>query len=150
MLQTFDEDLLVHDNIGNARPIPWQDFCFDENEKTFTVDLYDKKKKKCGTLTFKAKFIYVKVAKPVNLTASTSLWKGMSATINLNNARTEGMRATINLKLQSHHKNSIQSRLFKLAKEEERAKKRITDANREAEFLQRIANDKKEAEIRKL
>ena len=61
VLQTFDEDLLVHDFIGGARPIPWQDFCFDEKEKEMTVDLYDKKKKKCGALTFKTKFIYVKV-----------------------------------------------------------------------------------------
>jgi hypothetical protein len=66
-----------------------------------TVDLYDKKKKKCGTLTFKTKFIYVKVEnkRPVISSASISLWKGMSSTINMENARTEGMRANINLKL---------------------------------------------------
>lgn len=69
-----------------------------------TVDLYDKKKKKCGTLTFKTQFIYVKVEKhkPVNTTASISLWKGMASTITMENARTDGMRASINLKLQSH------------------------------------------------
>jgi len=101
VLQSFDEDLLIHDFIGGARPIPWQDFCFDEKEKEMTVDLYDKKKKKCGTLTFKTKFIYVKVEKhkPVNTTASISLWKGMASTITMENARTDGMRASINLKL---------------------------------------------------
>ena len=53
VLNSYDEDVLVHDFIVGTRPIPWQDFCFDEHEKQMTVDLYDKKKKKCGKLTFK-------------------------------------------------------------------------------------------------
>lgn len=60
------------------------------------------------------------------------------------------MRASINLKLQSHQKNAIQARIHKLALEEEKAKKRINDTKREADFLSRIQNDKKEAEMRKI
>lgn len=81
VFSTFDEDVLIHDFIGGSRPIPWQDFCFNEKEKETMVDLYDKKKKKCGTLTFRTKFVFVKVKEAAKTSASISLWKGMSATV---------------------------------------------------------------------
>lgn len=99
VLNTYDEDLVMHDFLGAARPIPWQDFCFDEKEKVTTVDLYDKKKKKAGTLTFKTKFVFVeikmKITQTLNPNSTMSLWKGLSASMNLENALTDGMRATI-------------------------------------------------------
>jgi len=100
VLNSYDEDLLIHDFLGGSRPIPWQDFCFDETEKTMTVDLYDKKKKKAGTLTFKTKFVYVELKmkaplQKLNPNSTNLLWKGMSASINLENALTKGMKANI-------------------------------------------------------
>ena len=98
---------MVHDFLGATRPIPWQDFCADEEEKTMTVDLYDKKKKKSGTLTFKTKFVFVELKMKLQTkrvvishpNAASSLWKGISASMNMNNAITDGMKTMIKLKM---------------------------------------------------
>lgn len=52
ILQTYDEDVVLHDFLGASRPIPWQDFCHNEEPQVMTVDLFDKKKKKTGTIKF--------------------------------------------------------------------------------------------------
>lgn len=97
-LDSFDEDILIHDYIGGAWPIPWQDFCHDTAMKTHQVDLYDKKKKKAGWLKFSTQFVFIelKITK-LNLNACDSLWKGVStAHSNLDPASlTEGMKAQI-------------------------------------------------------
>jgi len=48
------------------------------------------------------------------------------------------------LKMASHNQNQIHARIIKLQKEEEKANKRIRDANRKAEFIENIHKIKNE------
>lgn len=98
-LDSFDEDILVHDYIGGAWPVPWQDFCHDTVLKCHQVDLYDKKKKKAGWLKYSTQFVFIelKITPKLNLNACDSLWKGISTTVtgkDMSNY-SEGMKAQI-------------------------------------------------------
>jgi endo-1,4-beta-D-glucanase Y len=54
------------------------------------------------------------------------------------------MQAKNNLKLMSHQQAQLHARLIKLSKDEERAQKRIRDAQRKAAFLAQMHEVKKE------
>ena len=56
---------------------------------------------------------------------------GMSS-MGIEGAVTQMMQAKNNLKMMSHQQTTLQARLIKLNKEEERAQKRIRDAERKA------------------
>ena len=71
---------------------------------------------------------------------------GMSAFTTLDNAITEGMKANIKLKIQTHQKASIEARIMRLTKEEESAKIRINKTQRETDFLANIAREKERAQ----
>ena len=69
------------------------------------------------------------------------LMTGMSAF----NANNHMMLAKNNLKMMTHQQQSIHARIIKLAKEEEKANKRIKDAQRKANFvadMHQVKNEK--------
>jgi sensor histidine kinase YesM len=59
------------------------------------------------------------------------LMTGMSS-MGIDGAVTQMMQAKNNLKMMNHQQTTLQARLIKLNKEEERAQKRIRDAERKA------------------
>ena len=72
------------------------------------------------------------------------LMTGMSS-VGIDGAfQTHMMKAKNNLKMQSHQQIALQARLIKLTKEEEKAHKRIRDAERKAEFIQQMHMQKQE------
>lgn len=62
------------------------------------------------------------------------LMTGISS-LGMNGSSTQMMKAKNNLKMMAHNQKQIEARLTKLAKEEERAQKRIKDAERKANFI---------------
>ena len=65
------------------------------------------------------------------------LMTGISS-LGMNGSSTQMMKAKNNLKMMAHNQKQIEARLTKLAKEEERARKRIKDAERKADFIAEI------------
>ena len=54
------------------------------------------------------------------------------------------MQKNFQLKMMKHNNLTIESRILKLAKEEEKARKRINDAERQKKFLTQLSEQKKE------
>lgn len=108
VFESWDKDVLVDDHLGSARPMMWQDFAQDEEVHSHTLELYDHKNAKAGTLKFETQFIFVPLpppkAEPLSPAIATarhviSLWKGNSSQhFKADAAMTEGLKATVTLK----------------------------------------------------
>lgn len=75
----------------------------------------------------------------MNMSANPSVYAKMLMTgmssLGVDGAQTHMMIAKNNLKMQAHQQLTLQARLIKLSKEEERAQKRIRDAERKSDFI---------------
>ena len=65
------------------------------------------------------------------------LMTGMGS-LGVDGAQTHMMQAKNNLKMMAHQQITLQARLIKLSKEEERAQKRIRDAEKKAQFISQM------------
>ena len=71
------------------------------------------------------------------------LMTGMSS-FGFQGCNTQMMQAKNHLKMVAHQQKQIEARLIKLNKEEERAQKRIKEAQRKSEFIARMHQIKEE------
>lgn len=59
------------------------------------------------------------------------------------------MQAAIRVKIQEHQRQAIEARIRKLQVDEERAQKKISDAEREAAFVAKMQEDKEQGYMMK-
>jgi len=82
--------------------------------------------------------------------AAAALWKGCpSNKQSYEQALTIGMQAAIRVKIQEHQRQAIEARIRKLQVDEERAQKKISDAEREAAFVAKMQEDKEQGYMMK-
>lgn len=105
------------------------------------MDLFDKREK-TGFIVFETKYIQGHAPRKDNENM-TALMKGLSAVKHHDkDAMTAGIKALIQLKIEQHQKQTIQTRIKKLVRDESKAKKRIEDTLRKTRFMSQIQEDK--------
>ena len=137
VFEAYDKDIVSQDNLGSTKPIPFLDFVKESGKEIeHCVDIF-KSKKKTGTLKFSTTYIFEELkmqqVQPPRIMEQgfSALYKGVSSKIPCSEfASTMGMKNSVQIKIIQHQNQQIESRILRLSKEDEKAKKRIQDIKR--------------------
>lgn len=154
-LEVWCKDKNENSFVGLTRPMLWQDLLKDQEPQSHELKIYnkDQQTEKLGTLSFETRFteglppvvaIVKKKLKP-KFYNQQMMMRGISPFLLKNrDGLTDGTKAMVHLKQESHQRTQLKSRIANLQRQTELANKKLRDQQKQAEFVQAMASVREE------